>query len=193
MYQFKKNIDPNHVNAFNEIWHAFKAAFGCHDQRKTIMKNINELNLHELNLLAKLITVLTPKHLVELMNGAQIHIEDGGALYRYWKTFSGLTNRNKKSSHKSVDDQYSFQGTLVKEALFGTRIENNIKSTWIQLESHATSLSQLPGHITSFISYRVTGKNIGPYGKSHFVDNNPLRIQTNTPEPDITPPHLSIV
>ena len=123
------------------------------------------------------------KHLIaEFLKGGQIIFpDDNGELYNDWKN---LQNKNKgevisrkgASSHQSADEQFAIRGRFVKEALFGTRIINGKKHTWLQLESHSTDFRYLLGHLISYVIYKVTGMNVGPYGRSKYVEKTPLNL-----------------
>lgn len=117
-----------------------------------------------------------PKQLVHLFRGAHIELVDQGSNYESWsKNFKDLTNRTGKSSHQSDKDQYSIQGNLVVECLFGTRQnKKGNRHSWVQLESHTTGAAQLLGHMASWVTYKLTGENVGPFGTSKHTEANPL-------------------
>lgn len=121
--------------------------------------------------------VRDPNVLVHLFRGAHIEFNDQGKAYKDWCTnLSNLTDRSGKgqSSHQSDVPQKSLQGDLVVECLFGARKIRGETHTWFQLESHGLGVTQVLGHAASFIAYKWTGKNQGPYGASPHTEANPL-------------------
>ena len=121
------------------------------------------------------------KALSHFFRGGYITLDDN-TYYKRWNA-CGQTNTDhytkRVSSHHSDKgiDQYSIQGKLVTEALFGT----NNGRTWIQLESHPAKISSfspkdildLVGHGASYLIYKATGRNVGPYGTSPITENKP--------------------
>ncbi|CAL7961036.1 hypothetical protein GAMM_10053 [Gammaproteobacteria bacterium] len=123
----------------------------------------------------------TAVRIAEFLKGGQIIFPDEGAgLYGKWSKFNkqNLVSREGASSHKSADKQFAVRGPFVKEALFGTRIGSDGKKyTWLQLESHPTGLRYLLGHMISYVIYKITGKNIGPYGRSQYTEKSPMNLK----------------
>ena len=78
----------------------------------------------------------------ELFSGAYIFIPDNGKMYEAFSSFEeqDLTYRHDFSSHCSLDPQYSFQGDLVVECLFGTTQVGEEKGSWFQLEAYGINL-----------------------------------------------------
>ncbi len=119
------------------------------------------------------------ERMAEFLKGGQIIFPDEGAeLYGKWSKFpKNLISRKGTSSHKSEDEQFAVRGPFVKEALFGTRKgADGKKHNWLQLESHPTGLRHLLGHLVSYVIYKITGKNIGPYGRSKYTEANPIKL-----------------
>jgi hypothetical protein len=98
--------------------------------------------------------------------------------YKKWIGLqNNLVSRKGASSHQSETEQFAIRGPFVKEALFGTRKGEDGKThTWLQLESHPTGLRYLLGHLASYVIYRITGMNIGPYGRSEYTERSPLNL-----------------
>lgn len=116
-----------------------------------------------------------PKILVHLFRGAHIEFADKGETYENWcNDLSKLTNRDGKSSHQSDKPQKSFQGGLVVECLFGAREKRDKMHTWFQLESHSLKATEILGHAASYVAYKLTGYNQGPYGASPHTEAKPL-------------------
>jgi len=120
------------------------------------------------------------EQLIHLFKGGYIVIEDGGTRWQEWANMEG--SKPRRSNLQSVDTQYSFQGDLVKECLFGTRMANGHKCTWVQLESYPVNMDQLDmrnllGHFTSYVLFKLSAKNIGPNGQSVYTEAQPLYLK----------------
>jgi hypothetical protein len=109
-------------------------------------------------------------YVVDIMSGAHIHIMDKGERYRAWKQLDSADDR--RSSHKSDDNQYQVEGPLCHGILF-SKFGGH---TWLQLENTPWHWYTAPSHGIDYGMYRQTGLNQGPYGMSKFNDTNPLRL-----------------
>ena len=125
--------------------------------------------------------------LVNVLQGAHVVVGDD-ELYEQWIFPS--SRRRLSSHHRNVDKKatpdYGLAGPLVRESLHGKAV----MGTWVQLErSMATfQFGKLPTwsdveHLRDYVIYRVTGKNVGPWGLSALVDTRPmvLRPPNSTP------------
>ncbi len=94
------------------------------------------------------------------------------------------------SHHRTVDKKvtpdYGLDGPLVRESLHGKAAVG----TWVQLERTKASFQwgKLPTwsdvvHIRDYVLYRLTGKNVGPWGLSAHVDTRPMMLRP----PNTTP------
>lgn len=131
----------------------------------------------------------------ELFHGAYVFIPDDGATYQLLTSYdqNNLISRNYYSSHYSMEPQYGFRGSLVGECLFGTKIIDDEKGSWIQLEAYSTDLLSTPGHLISYINYLFTGYNQGPYGSSIHTECNPILLNLDDPlKPSISLPMMTI-
>lgn len=142
-----------------------------------------------------------PEHVVHFFLGGHIELHgDGAESYKQWVERFGAKGSNalKKriSSHVSADPQFALSGPVVSEALFGTRIvqyekDVNSKIVWLQLESHpvgglrewtasatefANQMMNTFLHMVAYFDYIWNKNNVGPWGKSTFVEADPLRI-----------------
>jgi hypothetical protein len=119
--------------------------------------------------------------LVSFLQGAHVIVGDD-ALYERWIFPS--SHRRMSSHHRTVDKSrtpdYGYDGPLVREALHG-RAESG---TWVQLERTRATFrpGRLPTwtdvvHIRDYVIYRVTGKNVGPWGLSAHVDTRPMVLR----------------
>jgi hypothetical protein len=125
--------------------------------------------------------------LVGLLQGAHVLVGDDD-LYERW-IFP--TSRRRMSSHhrtvdKNVSPDYGLDGPLVRESLHGKAAVG----TWVQLERTKASFQwgKLPTwsdavHTRDYILYRITGKNVGPWGLSAHVDTRPMLLRP----PNTTP------
>jgi hypothetical protein len=92
-----------------------------------------------------------------------------------------------------MEPQYGFRGSLVGECLFGTKIIDDEKGSWIQLEAYGTDLLSTPGHLISYINYLFTGYNQGPHGSSIHTECNPILLNLDDPlKPSISQFMMSI-
>lgn len=119
----------------------------------------------------------------EILNGAYVRIDDDGKTYDDWK--QNLREKHiRLSSHASNGEtQYAVRGPVVSEFLFSTRTVRQTdgsdkKVTWFQTERYAAK-SYLHGHhLYTWVLYKISGKNIGPWGKStHTENNNPIILK----------------
>ncbi len=125
--------------------------------------------------------------LVSLLQGAHVLVGDDD-LYERW-IFP--TSRRRMSSHhrtvdKKVTPDYGLDGPLVRESLHGKAAVG----TWVQLERTKATFQwgKLPTwsdvvHIRDYVIYRITGKNVGPWGLSAHVDTRPMLLRP----PNTTP------
>ncbi len=119
--------------------------------------------------------------LVSLLQGAHVLVGDDD-LYERW-IFP--TSRRRMSSHhrtvdKKVTPDYGLDGPLVRESLHGKAAVG----TWVQLERTKATFQwgKLPTwfdvvHIRDYVLYRITGKNVGPWGLSAHVDTRPMLLR----------------
>lgn len=119
--------------------------------------------------------------LVSFLQGAHVLVGDD-ALYQRW--IFPNSHPRMSSHHKVVDKKatpdYGLEGPLVREALHG-KAETG---TWVQLERTATNFhwgKKLTWrdivHTKDFVIYRLTGKNVGPWGLSAHVDTRPMVLR----------------
>ncbi len=125
--------------------------------------------------------------LVGLLQGAHVLVGDDD-LYERW--IFPKSRRRMSSHHRAVDKgvtpDYGLDGPLVRESLHGKAAVG----TWVQLERTKASFQwgKLPTwsdvvHTRDYILYRITGKNVGPWGLSAHVDTRPMLLRP----PNTTP------
>lgn len=140
----------------------------------------------ELIVLKDLISLLNEDQLVELFKGAHVCIDDEGVFYDKWSRLSTAHSRISSHPHIVGSKQYGIQGPWTHEILFGICDSNQGRvETWLQLENTplyaydqnwVKKIIIFTKHTVDFFSYRLKGKNIGPYGESIHTDRNPLRL-----------------
>jgi hypothetical protein len=125
--------------------------------------------------------------LVGLLQGAHVLVGDDD-LYERW--IFPTSRRRMSSHHRTVDKKttpdYGLDGPLVRESLHGKAEVG----TWVQLERTKATFQwgKLPTwsdavHIRDYVLYRITGKNVGPWGLSAHVDTRPMLLRP----PNTTP------
>ena len=119
--------------------------------------------------------------LVSFLQGAHLMIGDV-ALYERWIFPSSRPRLS--SHHRSIDKarypDYGYEGPLVREALYG----RTTTGTWVQLERTRATFrpGRLPTwtdlvHLRDYVIYRLTGRNVGPWGLSARVDTRPMVLR----------------
>lgn len=164
-YFTEHNILPTDLNFYSSFIKTFKL-------------NSNEIKilnfLHENVDWEQLPNDMTKEQVIlEMLYGAYFVIEDGGKSYDQWTQKHGLTNKKQRiSSHISDAKQYAIRGHIFKEFLFSTKLDvNKKKVTWFQLERYPTTFLMNIHHLMTYILYRCTGKNQGPFGSSIYREN----------------------
>jgi hypothetical protein len=117
----------------------------------------------------------------EILCGAHVLVDDP-ELYASWR-FDG--SRERLSSHHRTIDKDEFpdlglKGPLVREKLHG----RTAHGTWIQLEKTPAAMGhgfRLPTlsdlmHLVDYIVYRITKRNVGPWGLSRHVERRPMYL-----------------
>ncbi len=124
---------------------------------------------------------MTIPALVGVLQGAHVIVGDDD-LYQRW--IFPMSRRRMSSHHRTVDKavtpDYGLDGPLVRESLHGKAAVG----TWVQLERTKATFQwgKLPSwhdvmHIRDFVIYRITGKNVGPWGLSAHVDTRPMILR----------------
>lgn len=119
--------------------------------------------------------------LVSFLQGAHLMIGDQ-ALYERW--IFPASRPRLSSHHRTIDKtrypDYGYEGPLVREALYG----RTMTGTWVQLERTGAVFrpGRLPTwtdlvHLRDYVIYRVTGRNVGPWGLSAHVDTRPMILR----------------
>ncbi len=159
-----------------------RIAASAGDFSPKLSKAVERATDEEVRLLADLVRRgLSIPRMVNVLQGAHVLIGDDD-LYAGW-IFP--TSRQRLSSHhRTVDKRrtpdYGLDGPLVREALHGKAVAG----TWIQLERTKATFKkgQLPRwhdliHIRDYLLYRITKKNVGPWGLSANVDTRPILLR----------------
>ena len=117
----------------------------------------------------------------EIIKGGHVMIEDDGELYKFLEDFSESRISSHHKENKEKDDKSFQAGEIFREFLFGQTKEGK---TWLQLEAHSTGgIYNLLAHLIDYITYKITGKNVGQYGISDNLDSNPITIDKNITTP----------
>ncbi|MEI6446353.1 MAG: hypothetical protein WCO96_00565 [Actinomycetes bacterium] len=124
---------------------------------------------------------LDVRQLREVLCGAHVLVDEPG-LYERWRfpdSHERLSSHHKKMDKKAYPD-LGLRGPLVREKLHG----RTANGTWVQLEKtpaamgggfHLPSLTDLK-HLLDYFVYRVTKKNVGPWGLSGNTESRPMYL-----------------
>jgi hypothetical protein len=134
---------------------------------------------------------LDVNQLRDVLWGGHVLIDDPD-LYERWR-FPKVTRQRLSSHHKTVDKatypDLGMHGPLVREKLHG----RTASGTWVQLEKTPAAFGaghKLPTwndvqHLADFIVYRITKRNVGPWGLSAVTERRPMYL---TPQLSTTVP-----
>jgi hypothetical protein len=139
---------------------------------------------------------LDVNQLRDVLWGGHVLIDDPD-LYERWR-FPKVTRQRLSSHHRTVDKQtypdLGMHGPLVREKLHG----RTASGTWVQLEKTPAAFGaghRLPTwndvqHLADFVVYRVTKRNVGPWGLSAVTERRPMylspQLNTTVPLPERT-------
>ena len=124
---------------------------------------------------------LDVRQLREVLCGAHVLVDEPG-LYERWRfpdSHERLSSHHKKVDKKAYPD-LGLRGPLVREKLHG----RTANGTWVQLEKtpaamgsgfHLPSLTDLK-HLLDYFVYRITKKNVGPWGLSGNTESRPMYL-----------------
>lgn len=130
--------------------------------------------------------------LAEVLKGGHFCIKDGGQMFKQWEDaiakssqFEDLTEDKKKKKHARMSShrsdpgfsQYGVQGPAMRELIFSRITKDDAIYTWIQAESHPTSLGHIIRHMKSYMAYKITNMNQGPYGDSNATESKPIVLE----------------
>ena len=127
---------------------------------------------------------------------------DNPELYERWR-FPKVTRQRLSSHHRTIDKgiypDLGMHGPLVREKLHG----RTATGTWVQLEKTPAAFGaghRLPSwndvlHLADYVVYRVTKRNVGPWGLSAVTERRPMylspQLRTSVPLPQGTTRMLS--
>jgi hypothetical protein len=139
---------------------------------------------------------LDVNQLRDVLWGGHVLIDDPD-LYERWR-FPKVTRQRLSSHHRTVDKRtypdLGMHGPLVREKLHG----RTANGTWVQLEKTPAVFGaghRLPTwndvqHLADFVVYRLTKRNVGPWGLSAVTERRPMylspRLSTTVPLPERT-------
>ena len=125
---------------------------------------------------------LDVNQLRDVLWGGHVLVDDPD-LYERWR-FPKLTRERLSSHHRTVDKQMypdlGMHGPLVREKLHG----RTATGTWVQLEKTPAAFGgghRLPTwndvqHLMDYIVYRITKRNVGPWGLSAATERRPMYL-----------------
>jgi hypothetical protein len=162
--------------------------------RRGLVQAATSLTPNEASLLADLEGHgLDVNQLRDVLYGGHVLVDDPD-LYEGWK-FPKVTRQRLSSHHRTVDKQLypdlGMHGPLVREKLHG----RTANGTWMQLEKTPAAFGashRLPTwndvlHLVDFVIYRVTKRNVGPWGLSAVTERRPMylspQLMTTVPLP----------
>jgi hypothetical protein len=165
--------------------------------RRGLVQAARSLNPQEAAVLADLEAHgLDVNRLRDVLWGGHVLIDDPD-LYERWR-FPKVTRERLSSHHRTVDKQsypdLGMHGPLVREKLHG----RTANGTWIQLEKTPAAFGaghRLPTwndvqHLADYIVYKVTKRNVGPWGLSAVTERRPMylspQLSTTVPLPEGT-------
>lgn len=164
-------IAQRHLSA--QTYEMLQASRGQVNYYKALKGLTSSLNIGERAVL-ETIERFTQEQFVEFLKGANIRLNDNGELYDKWMELPH--RKNRVSSHPSNGSQYAIRGNFLKENLFYIRVEDGRRYTRLQLEAEPVTLTKTAEHMCTYLRYRCSGLNQGPYGESEHNDRNPLII-----------------
>ena len=117
----------------------------------------------------------------DVLYGGHVIVDDPD-LYESWK-FDSVSHLRISSDHRTVDKSkypdIGMRGTLVREKLHG----RTAQGTWVQLEKTPAAMGakKLPSmddvrHLFDYVVYRITKKNVGPWGLSGRTESRPMYL-----------------
>jgi hypothetical protein len=162
--------------------------------RRGLVQAATSLTPNEASLLGDLEAHgLDVNQLRDVLYGGHVLVDDPD-LYERWK-FPKVTRQRLSSHHRTVDKQrypdLGMHGPLVREKLHG----RTANGTWMQLEKTPAAFGgshRLPTwndvlHLVDFVVYRVTKRNVGPWGLSAVTERRPMylspQLMTTVPLP----------
>lgn len=130
-----------------------------------------------------------------MLHGGHVVIDDP-ELYERW-TFPDSVER-LSSHHKDVDKKqfpdYGMVGPLVRQSLHG----RTAQGTWIQWERTPAAFKfgrrirwTDVVHIKDYVVYRITRKNVGPWGLSDATEKRPLYLSPRVAVSRPLPPEVA--
>jgi hypothetical protein len=156
--------------------------------KNKVQKNLKSISVEEGEIIDDLKDLIDSskrdqwdKCLKKILKGAYVVIVDGGYMYNQWEA-NCENKQTRVSSHESNSIQYGIRGKVFKEVLFSKKVmelpNGTLKEvTWLQMERYPTKLGYFILHLWTWVLYKITGKNQGPYGSSsHTEKSDPLVI-----------------
>ncbi|MDR0329149.1 MAG: hypothetical protein LBH99_00485 [Rickettsia sp.] len=173
-----KNLLVNRVKSLN-INPADSKEKLIHNIIKTPEKSIDPKgSLEKAGVIIDIMEKVVLQHTSDFLKGAHVMVEDNGDMYDTLKDL-GLVKERISSHHrgnKAESDASVQAGEIFREFLVGKTKDGK---TWFQLEAHSIGgLSNFVKHMIDYVTYVLTGKNVGQYGLSEHVDSKPITLKT---------------
>jgi hypothetical protein len=120
---------------------------------------------------------------------------DNPDLYADWQ-FKKVSRQRISSHHQDIDKSkypdIGMRGKVVREKLHG----RTAQGTWVQLEKTPAAFGKkkLPSlddlkHLADYLTYRLTRRNVGPWGLSQMTERHPMYLSPVVAVPvALTPP-----
>ncbi|WP_341757633.1 hypothetical protein [Candidatus Tisiphia endosymbiont of Ditula angustiorana] len=157
------------------------------DSKKALVQNILKTpknstdpkgSLEKAGVIIDIMEKVVFQHTSDFLKGAHIMVEDNGSMYDTLKDL-GLVKERISSHHrgnKAESDASVQAGEIFREFLVGKTKDGK---TWFQLEAHSIGgLSNFVKHMIDYVTYVLTGKNVGQYGLSEHVDSKPITLNS---------------
>lgn len=141
----------------------FRLPKPCKSSREKITEFLAWLESKDIN--------VSVNNLHEMFCGAHVMVQDDRELYNSLSPNS----TPRISSHHSDAPQLHQSDSFSGEFLFGTSGDY----TWFQFENSPFEWLNPLSYIThgfDYLTYRITGMNVGPYGLSPHTDSDPLTL-----------------
>lgn len=162
--------------------------------KRKVMRAWHNISINELFLLHQFLQLKPEEEdIPDFFRGGLFAVQDGGKLKQLLEADLSFKDRSIDCSHPSITHPSSVQGRLIPEFLFGDRNIRFTKNgqvydtgelsqnsyTWFQTEYASIfgetlweKIKNWLAHKISYLIYRLSNKNVGPYGFSDHKEGN---------------------
>lgn len=178
----------NTINKYSLYWEEDKAIFAKFKENiVSDIENSSSVDLLKLIMIFNIYEGLSTENQKEFLSGGHFFAYDGGVLYRILSEIGFERQSSHHNDVKTTNDIGINSGNSFRHLLVGVR--GHI--SWFQIEKtpwhgKASLLDIMKNivihpadtllHFIDFLIYKWTGENIGQYGKSPYVDSNPIKL-----------------